>query len=649
MGATDLLRVGVRAAALAAAPASLPAWLLLAALMLALPSGARAEPAFTPAPCPFDAELSPAERARLACGTLLVPESRGGGPTRTLSLAVAVVSAAGPERRDDPVLYLQGGPGAGAVARYRAFLDAGMGRGRDIVLMDQRGSGLSGPPLCPFVGEAEVATASILFCRAQLADEGGDPTAYHARAIAADAGDLRRALGIARWNLHAASYGAVVALALMQADPLGVRAVVLDSPDSPLATDADAFAALAGALSGAAEACRAEPACAAAYPDPWGDLTRALDQLDAWPLPLPSFGPAGGDARPPAVDAVTFVRLLALLLREPGGPQLLPAVLHAAARREEAMLAPVLELAAGGRGRGAGAEDGIAAGQHLLVRCVERYRATRPEDYAAVAARWPLLYARWVVDEGAAEVCRDEELFGGVPAPAFPDASPVPTLILSGEFDPVTSPPLAEEMAWRLGRAHYLLLPGGTHGVGPGSDCADRLAAAFLDAPDTAPVPDCLVPRPAFVTGLWVVPGLRSLVRATLHGRDPALAAAAALLPLALAGAALLSALSLRRAGGRAAAALSLAAALAGLASVAGLAAAVMDAVAANPILPMFGLPAAWRPLALLPWLSVLLAVAAVAALRAGRPGAAGLAGTALSAAGGGAALAFAAAFGMAA
>jgi len=191
-------------------------------------------------PCPF---VAPPGRTVL-CGTFDVPEDRSSASSASrLKLAVAVFKGDSADAAKSPVVYLEGGPGGGAlsdvVAGIRAFEP--LLPEHDLVVLDQRGTGYSTPSLdCTESVDAKAADASaaeldaVARCRARLS-ETVNLAHFDTAANAADVRELRSALGYATWNLFGVSYGTRLALEVLRQGQDGVRSAVIDSvlPVSP--------------------------------------------------------------------------------------------------------------------------------------------------------------------------------------------------------------------------------------------------------------------------------------------------------------------------------------------------------------------------------------------------------------------------------
>ena len=112
-----------------------------------------------------------------------------------------------------------------------------MQRERDIVLVDQRGTGGSNALNCPFPDEDEAADLTPAQLRAHardcLASLHADPRFYTTSVAVQDLDAVRAALGYARINLYGVSYGTRVAQHYLRRFPGQVRALILDGVVPP--------------------------------------------------------------------------------------------------------------------------------------------------------------------------------------------------------------------------------------------------------------------------------------------------------------------------------------------------------------------------------------------------------------------------------
>jgi pimeloyl-ACP methyl ester carboxylesterase len=470
-----------------------PATALLAGSLTALLAGAAAAQTLTLAPCRL-----PGVEHEARCGQLAraLDPARPDGPT--IDVHVAVLPALARHARPDPVLFLAGGPGQSAIelAGHVQRLLGPLGRRRDLVLVDQRGTGRSAPLACPR-GPGELAgvdaqVAHLLACRDELArrpDLGGPDGLRHFTTprAAEDLDAVRRALGAAQVNLVAVSYGTRVALEVMRRFPQTVRRAVLDGvapPDMALPSSSalDAQAALDALF----DACAADAACRARHPALPAQWQRALERL---PATVTLADALTGAPTPATLTRDAVLGALRLALYSPLLASALPfAIDEAAQGRWQPLVGLGQALTAGAR------QPVVAAGAHFGVVCAEdppRVAAPPPATvfgdsvgrlYERVCAAWP---------RGALPAGFDAL----VPAPA-------PVLLLSGGLDPVTPPRHGERVREALGaQARHAVVPNAGHGV-LALPCLRDAAVRFVDATTPAQAlavgVDCArdVPRP---------------------------------------------------------------------------------------------------------------------------------------------------------
>jgi len=460
------------------APRACAAALLAAALGCAGESAAAPPAPLTLSPCELEHPLRLTVLAA-ECGVLAVPENPHDPAGRRIALKVARVAAISRAKRPDPLFVLAGGPGAAAGAFYASVAGAfeRILRERDIVLVDQRGTGASNPLDCAGgedllnrASDAQIA-AGTRTCLASLATRAG--VAWYTTSLAVeDLERVRAALGYERINLYGASYGTRVAQHYLRRYPLRVRSLILDGvvppervlgPETPL----DAERALRDVLA----RCAGESACRASFADPLGDYRAVRAALDARAVSVRVPDPSTAAPTQIEFGSEHLATVLRLLSYTSEYAALLPLMLHGAAARDYAPLAAQYLLVE----RAYGAN--LAIGMHNSVVCAEDVPFFDPRriDRAQLAATY--LGTRQL--DGLALVC---SLWPRGPVDAdlhAPLVSDVPALLLSGGDDPVTPPAYAAEAARGLSRSRSLVLPGFGHGQLT-APCMDRVLAQFL-------------------------------------------------------------------------------------------------------------------------------------------------------------------------
>lgn len=486
------------------------------ALALALLAGCASTPraargptppaTFEPAPCSFEGvDEGWAKENGIDCGWVFVPESHGKDRTRTLKLWVAIARATEPSAAQPPLLYLQGGPGIAAVDAVVPYLPksatwSALRKRRDVLFLDQRGTGRSEPVFCPALSRefhalelesppAEVARerrlAALKTCRTELLEAGMDFSAYNSAATTDDAEVLRRALGISQWNVYGVSYGTWIALEYLRRHPASVRATILDSPYPPNSGYwAESSVVPTGrALEEVDRACRLDPACAQAFPDVGGALREALARLDKAPLPR-----EGG-----RIDATAFNRALWVLLVGTRTVRYVPLAIQHAAKGDDAVTRRFVEAFGG-----TGSFGAYSHGQALAVNCYESWAGQTALALGAARKRYPFLVPADALDTDQDQLCALWQPDRAPPETFAPVKSATPVLLLAGEFDPASPPEDTLQAARLLSSATVVNVPGASHAPMGTDDCTRGIAARFLDTPSQRPDTSCLAARPEF-------------------------------------------------------------------------------------------------------------------------------------------------------
>lgn len=463
------------------------------------------EPRFEPAPCGFlGVPADWATQNRVDCGWLRVAESRGKPGSRTLKLWVAIARADAADKREDPLLYIHGGPGYATVDYFFPNFPKGktwpaFRKTRDIVFFDQRGTGRSEPAFCAELSKSlqalqqaappardalDATKAAYAACRPKMLAQGFDFAAYNSTATVEDAEDLRRALGIAQWNVYGISYGSLVGLEYLRRQPGSVRAAILDSlfpPNSP--HGAELITSTAMGYQALQRACMQVANCRGRFPDILGTLQQAVARLDASPLSRP----AGGRITGTSLRDVMW----SMLVRTRTAPWVPLAIEHAAAGDEEVIR--MMDKLFGGTG---GFGD-YSHGQAWAVNCFEVIGGSTTESMRAAMLRYPYLAARDAIAGEYDELCAAWQTQRAPPEFHAPVRSSVPVLLYGGEFDPATPYDDAVLAGKNLPNGTLVYVPGASHAAFALDDCTRGIAHAFLDAPAAKPDLGCLARRKA--------------------------------------------------------------------------------------------------------------------------------------------------------
>src|SRR6266545_1558612 len=450
-------------------------FLLTGLLFCVTPAAAAPPPAlaadFTVSRCPFRVPA----RLRITCGYLSVPEDRGADGGRTIRLAVAIAGTARAPRQADPVVYLAGGPGSGAVA-FTPELAQGWAvflAHRDLIVVDQRGTGFSQPSLActaqdhmtPAPGELQTPggraaseARGLIGCRDRLTKAGVRLAAYTTAANAQDLRDLRIALGYTRWNILGISYGTRLALAALRVDEQGIRSVILDSVYPP---QVNLFTAMPGSLDRTLQLlygdCAAQAPCRKLAPN----LRTTLAQVASV-----------------RIDGARLIEIVFRSLSQSRLIPLLPRAIVAAANGDYGL------IGAFERQRQQRAQ-GHSTAMYYAVECSEDLAVAGLSARQAAAARYPLLtdYYRGVQEftPASGDLCQAWNIIAPKPDVSAPVVSDVPALLLAGEYDPITPAAWADTAAATLRHSEVYHARGTGHAVITRGACPRKLIATFLD------------------------------------------------------------------------------------------------------------------------------------------------------------------------
>jgi pimeloyl-ACP methyl ester carboxylesterase len=453
-------------------------------------------PLFEPGECVFKVP----ELYEAACGHLVVPEDRSQPEGGDVRLPVAIFKSKSPNPAPDPVIHLVGGPGGNLLDQSEFYLNAGGARilqARDYVLFNQRGTHHTQPSLeCPGqkefrreIGQQELNREEreareiefLLTCQTGLLEQGIDMSAYNSAEIAADIEDLRLALGYDQVNLYGISYGTRLALTAMRDHPQGIRSVIIDSIyppqvdlDQELALNADrAFNTLF-------EGCAADRLCSSQYPELDRVFFQVVDELNAQPATVAVYQ---GTAMAWLDGDVFMDAIFGSLYRVDAIPWI-PLMIYHASQGDYQPLQTPLEVMLD--------DSGISHGMHHSVQCREEAAFESHERALALSADLPAQVVEHFASPFAFTLCRSWQAGKADPIENEPVVSDIPTLVLAGQYDPITPPAWGRLTAETLSNSFFYEFPGIGHGVMRSSECGLEIGLQFLDDPAAEPDASCL-------------------------------------------------------------------------------------------------------------------------------------------------------------
>lgn len=442
-----------------------------------------------------------ASPVKARCGTLRVAENPAAPDGRQIDLHVAVVPAVSRDPEPDPIFLLAGGPGQAATEAFLPLLPSmeRMRFKRDVVLVDQRGTGQSNPLRCPEPAQTPEVLGVALPLRDQLAELSAcrdalntDPSLYRTDVAMADLDQVRAALGYEQVNLLGVSYGTRAALTYLRLYPERVRTLVLDGVVPPgwalgssLSPDAQRALDLLFAR------CAQDAQCAETFPDLPGQFEALMTKLAAEPQEVTVPDPVTAAPKRVLVSPETVGITVRLMSYSDLSAALIPLAVNHAAQGDYSMLASqYLTLTSS-------LDESMGMGMYFSVICAEDIPLLKEDGMDTSGyfdPQWDVLYSGCSYWRGAAN---------GAAAADTALNQDTPTLLISGEADPVTPPANAERVAELLPNSLHIVAPGLGHNnyyVG----CIPDLLLEFLETAspeglDTGCV-DAIQPMPFFLS-----------------------------------------------------------------------------------------------------------------------------------------------------
>ncbi len=451
-------------------------WLLLLVTLLTACATPRdpavSSPTLTLEPCVLLAPQGFQTDAR--CGALTVPEDRANPDGRRITLRIAVVPAIKRTPEPDPLFLLAGGPGQSAIETFPGLLPllAEIRERRDIVLVDQRGTGQSNPLRCLDLTHLtltdEQAIAQLQNCPQRL---DADLRFYTTEIAMTDLDEVRAALGYETINLYGVSYGSRAALTYLRMFPTRVRALVLDAVvEADFIMFLDAAADGQAAFDALLARCDADPACRETFPNLAQEFRALLARLEVAPATITLPHPLTNQPLEVTVTSRLVTTMVFNALYIPDLVATLPLAITIAYREENyiPLISAIFMVSDGNH---------LYDGMFYAVTCTEDAPLIDPAeaarrsagsvfldrtiDFTAICAAWPR-----------------GEVSAAFRAPAQSD---VPTLILSGAADPITPPYHAERAAAHLSNHLHLVFANMGHG-NLANACAVTILRDFLNA-----------------------------------------------------------------------------------------------------------------------------------------------------------------------
>ena len=464
------------------------------------------EPLFEETPCFFYIYAD----VDVRCGYLTVPEDRTGDPDHTIRLAVTVYHSFSDNPEPDPVIFLQGGPGSEAIElsvdAYYILVEPFLSK-RDFIVFDQRGTGLSHPSLqCEELkktysqdihGLIDETTRELVYsnsfysCQGLMSSQGIKLNAYTTIESAADVRDLLALLRYQKANLYGASYGTRLAQVVMRDYPEIVRSAILDSV---VPVETSLFSKYPDAIDSGLRtlftSCAIDPKCNAAYPNLDTVFWELVNNLNDNPVRVTSSSYPNGTI----TETVTGTTVMNIILGSIKNSAFISTAPQSIYRFKEGDFSTLIIQQSGLPF----AFEGISPGLFISMMCHEHILASTPEELQSAADRQIIKEFAWLPFYGDTEniyqICKSWGANGPSYGENDPTISDIPSLIISGAYDPTTPPMYAKQIAGQLSHNFYFEFSylGHTPTAADSSGCAMDIVRQFLDDPSTEPDRACM-------------------------------------------------------------------------------------------------------------------------------------------------------------
>ena len=441
-------------------------------------------------------------RTQVKCGSINVPSNYNEPENAQLTINFAILPAIDNTKNKTPLMFLAGGPGQAAVelAAHIRNSFSEIRKTRDIILVDQRGTGKSHPLQCDESQQAKLYSIipeefdekEVLKCIEDLQknNELGQFTSENA---IRDFDEIRKALGHQQINLYGGSYGTRAALVYMRLFPKSLKSVVLDSV-GPVEVPIGLFGlSAARSFELLIKHCQEEKTCNKAYPNLENEYKAIIKRLALSTVSLSVSHPRLGKQTLFNLSKGKFINTLLTSLYSMETRSMLPLVIHQAYNNNYQPLLGLITATDGGMNMYAGLHFNIVCNEDMpritpnMIQKDKNNTFGKGETHKAWQIACPL-WPKYHVEHNFTQ----------------PVKANIPTLILSGNLDPVTPPSNGDKPAATLPNAHHIVSTNNAHIVAS-TACGVSIVNEFLNTLSPKTVDSsCLneLPNEEFMTSL---------------------------------------------------------------------------------------------------------------------------------------------------
>lgn len=414
---------------------------------------------------PFYADIEQDFAKDIEWGFFTIPEAWNNPEGKTIKLAVAILKNKANRKNEDPVLVVEGGPGAGAIESIWLWMNHPVRENRDVILVDTRGTGFSEPRLCPDLGkkfltilaknqdpeqdEREKVLAAIA-CKESLIANKININEYHSENIARDLNALKVKLNYKHWNVNAVSYGTYVAQVYANTFPEDIKTLILDSPIADIGKYyTNNTANYIKSLNKVFEACKNDSLCNSAYPDLERIYYKTIEQLTKNPVTIKVDRSIIENGQF-TYNAEDFKVAIHQALYQKQLIKVLPLLIYQFYNENEATLSALVAAFSGALG--------LDYGLYYCVSCTETLPYNSLTEFNKNASQYQALNGGLSFYKSDFAVCdkwNSEEVDSKKELSELSGLN-IPVLIFTGGFDPITPSSNGEALSSCLKNTYHL-------------------------------------------------------------------------------------------------------------------------------------------------------------------------------------------------